>query len=547
MGQPVLLGVDSDRDILAAIQRDLTRRFAADYRIVTAETPEGAFIELDVADQVALVIAGQWLAGTTGVDFLTACHQLHPAAKRLILITYGDITAGRAAVRAMALGQLDHYLNKPWGDPELELYPTVSELLSQRLRVVVAAGSQPEAVRIVGPRWSARSHELRDLLARNNVSHGFYDVTKPEGRRLLEDAGVRAGDHPIALLFDGRVLVDPPNEALAEALGVQTRPASSSYDLAVVGGGPAGLTAAMYAASEGLSTLLLEREAVGGQAGTTSVIRNYLGFPRGISGRELTSRAVEQALAMGAEMVFVRSAVGLKAQGEDLLLTLGDGSQALSRTVVIATGVTYRRLEVPGLDELLGAGVFYGAAVTEAAALEGQQVFVIGGANSAGQAAVHLARFASHVTLLVRGPSLSASMSAYLIHEIERAININVWPSATLTGVHGHGRLEAISVRDSATGREQIESTSALFVLIGADPHSDWLADTVERDPKGFLLTGPDLNHWPLDRPPLSLETSAPGVFAAGDVRHGSVKRVASAVGEGASAIQEVHYYFASS
>jgi thioredoxin reductase (NADPH) len=547
MGQPVLLGVDSDRDILAAIQRDLTRRFAADYRIVTAETPEGAFAELDVADQVALVIAGQWLAGTTGVDFLTACHQLHPAAKRLILITYGDIAAGRAAVRAMALGQLDHYVNKPWGDPELDLYPTVSELLSQRLRVVVAAGSQPEAVRIVGPRWSARSHELRDLLARNNVSHGFYDVTKPEGRRLLEDAGVRAGDHPIALLFDGRVLVDPPNEALAEALGVQTRPASSSYDLAVVGGGPAGLTAAMYAASEGLSTLLLEREAVGGQAGTTSVIRNYLGFPRGISGRELTSRAVEQALAMGAEMVFVRSAVGLKAQGEDLLLTLGDGSQALSRTVVIATGVTYRRLEVPGLDELLGAGVFYGAAVTEAAALEGQQVFVIGGANSAGQAAVHLARFASHVTLLVRGPSLSASMSAYLIHEIERAININVWPSATLTGVHGHGRLEAISVRDSATGREQIESTSALFVLIGADPHSDWLADTVERDPKGFLLTGPDLNHWPLDRPPLSLETSAPGVFAAGDVRHGSVKRVASAVGEGASAIQEVHYYFASS
>ena len=547
MGQPVLLGVDSDRDILAAIQRDLTRRFAADYRIVTAETPEGAFIELDVADQVALVIAGQWLAGTTGVDFLTACHQLHPAAKRLILITYGDITAGRAAVRAMALGQLDHYLNKPWGDPELELYPTVSELLSQRVRAVVPAGSQPEAVSIVGPRWSARSHELRDLLARNNVSHGFYDVTKPEGRRLLKDAGVRAGDHPIALLFDGRVLVDPPNDALAEALGVQTRPASRSYDLAVVGGGPAGLTAAMYAASEGLTTLLLEREAVGGQAGSTSLIRNYLGFPRGISGRELTSRAVEQVMAMGAEMVFVRSAVGLKARGEDLLLTLGDGSQALSRTVVIATGVTYRRLEVPGLDELLGAGVFYGAAVTEAAALEGQRAFVVGGANSAGQAAVHLARFASQVTLLVRGPSLSTSMSAYLIEEIERASNISVWANAAVTGVRGDGRLEAISVWHSATGREQIEPADGLFVLIGADPHSDWLAETVERDAKGFLLTGPDLSHWPLDRPPLSQETSAPGVFAAGDVRHGSVKRVASAVGEGAAAIQETHDYLATS
>ena len=547
MAQPVLLAVDSDRDILAAIERDLTRRFAADYRIVTADSPEGAFAELNVDDQVAVVIAGQWLAGTTGVEFLNACHQLHPAAKRLILVAQGDIVAGRAAVRAMALGQLDHYLNKPWGDPEFELYPTVSELLSQRLRAAVAAGSQPEAVKIVGPRWSGRSHELRDLLARNNVSHGFYDVAKPEGRRLLEEAGVRVGDRPIALLFDGRVLVDPPNEALAEALGVQTRPASSGYDLAVVGGGPAGLTAAMYAASEGLTTLLLEREAVGGQAGTTSLIRNYLGFPRGISGRELASRAVEQALAMGAEMVFVRSAVGLEARGEDLLLTLGDGSQAVSRTVVIATGVTYRRLEVPGLDELLGAGVFYGAAVTEAAALEGQRAFVVGGANSAGQAAVHLARFASHVTLLVRGPSLSASTSAYLIHEIERASNISVWHDSTVTGVHGHGRLEAISVRDSATGREQIEPADGLFVLIGADPHSDWLADTVERDSKGFLLTDSDLSRWPLDRAPLSQETSAPGVFAAGDVRHGSVKRVASAVGEGASAIQQVHHYLATS
>jgi thioredoxin reductase (NADPH) len=547
MRHPVLLAVDRDQDILATIERDLTRRFAADYRIVTTDKPEGAFAELDVADQVALIIAGQWLAGTTGVDFLTACHQLHPAAKRLILITYGDVGAGRAAVRAMALGQLDHYLNKPWGDPELELYPTVSELLSQRVRAAVAAGSQPEAVRIVGPRWSARSHELRDLLTRNNVSHGFYDVAKPEGHRLLQEAGLRAGDHPIALLFDGRVLVDPANEAIAEALGVQTSPANSSYDLAVVGAGPAGLTAAMYAASEGLRTLLLEREAVGGQAGTTSMIRNYLGFPRGISGRELTSRAVEQAMAMGVEMVFIRSAVGLRARGEHLLLTLGDESQALSGAVVIATGVTYRRLEVPGLNELLGAGVFYGAAVTEAAALEGQRAYVVGGANSAGQAAVHLARFASQVTLLVRGPSLSTSMSAYLVDEIERASNINVWANAAVTGIHGQGRLEAVSVRDSATGRDRTEPADGLFVLIGADPHSDWLADTVERDAKGFLLTGPDLSRWPMERPPLSQETSTPGVFAAGDVRHGSVKRVASAVGEGASAIQEVHHYFATS
>lgn len=547
MGKPVLLAVDSELDILAAMERDLSRRFAADYRIVTADTPEAAFAKLDIGDQVALVIAGHSLTDTTGVDFLSTCHQLHPAAKRLLLITYGDIAVGRAGVRAMALGLLDDYLNKPWGNPELELYPVVSELLSQRARAAVAPGSQPVAVRVVAPQWSARSHELRDVLTRNSVAHSFYDIAQPEGRQLLRQAGVVPGDQPIVLLFDGRVLVDPPNEGIAEALGVQTKPSSTRYDLTVIGGGPAGLTAAMYGASEGLTTLLLEREAIGGQAGTTSMIRNYLGFSRGISGRELASRAVEQALLMGAEIVFIRSGVDLEVHSGDLLLTLADGSMARSETVVIATGVTYRRLDVPRLDELLGAGVFYGAAVTEAAALKGQQAFVVGGANSAGQAAVHLARFASHVTLLVRGPSLSASMSAYLIHEMDRASNISVRLNATVTGVHGRGRLEAISVRDSATGREQTEHADGLFVLIGAHPHSDWLADVVERDSKGFLLTDSDLARWSLDRPPLLQETSTPGVFAAGDVRHGSVKRVASAVGEGASAIQQVHRYFATS
>jgi thioredoxin reductase (NADPH) len=373
--QSVLLGVDSDRRVLAALQHDLTRRFQADYRIVTADTPEAALAELDADADVAVVIAGQWLTGTTGIDFLAACHQLHPAAKRLLLITYGDFLAGKAAVHAMALGQVDHYVNKPWGNPELELYPTVSELLSQQSRTAVVAGSQPEVVRVVGPQWSPRSHKLRDLLTRNSIPHGFYDVTKPEGRQLLERAGVAPvdqppGDHPIVLLFDGRVLIDPPNEQLAAVLGVQTRPQSSLYDLTVVGGGPAGLTAAMYAASEGLKTLMLEPEAIGGQAGTTSLIRNYLGFPRGISGRELASRAMEQALVMGAEIVFVQSAVGLEVSGSDRLLNLADGSQARSRAVVIATGVTYRRLDVPGAEDLLGAGVFYGAAVTEAAAME---------------------------------------------------------------------------------------------------------------------------------------------------------------------------------
>ena len=540
-----MLVVDNERDIITDIRRDLNRRFAADYRIVTADATDVALAELDANDQVAVVIAGQWLTETTGVEFLSACHQLYPAAKRLLLVSYGDYVGGTAAVRAIALGQLDQVLNKPWGDPELELYPAVAMLLSERRRTVVAAGSQPEVVRLVGPQWAARSHQLRDLLSRNNIVHGFYDVATQEGRQLIERAGVAPGDHPVALLFDGRVLVDPQPELLAEALGIQTRPARSShYDLVVVGGGPAGLTAAMYAASEGLATVLLEREAVGGQAGTTSLIRNYLGFPRGISGRELASRAVEQALVMGAELVFTRSVVGLEADREDRLVTFADGNQTFSRTVVIATGVTYRRLDVPGIDELLGAGVFYGAAVTEATAMEGQRAFVVGGANSAGQAAVHLARFASHVTLLVRGPTLSQRMSAYLINELERSPNISVQLNTAVTGVDGQGRLETIQVRDS-TGREHTELADGLFVLIGAHPHSDWLAGSVERDPQGFLLTGSDLLDWPLDRPPLPQETSTPGVFAAGDVRHGSVKRVASAVGEGASAIQQVHHYLA--
>jgi thioredoxin reductase (NADPH) len=544
MAQEVLLVVDNDGDIRDAMERDLQRRFATDYRIITAESPGEALAKLDTGDEVAVALAGQWLTDTTGVAFLGECHRLYPSAKRLLLITYGDFDAGQAALRAMALGQLDHYVNKPWGNPEVELYTTVTELLSQRRRAVVVAGSQPEVVRIVGPRWSVRSHQLRDLLTRNSIPHGFYDVTKTEGRQLLEKAGVASADQPVVLLFDGRVLIDPPNERIAEVLGVQTRPRSTLYDLTVVGAGPAGLTAGMYAASEGLSTLILEREAIGGQAGTTSLIRNYLGFPRGISGRELASQAMEQALVMGAEIVFVQSAVRLAGSGWKRVLSLTDGSQAVSRAVVIATGATYRRLDVPGAEDLLGAGVFYGAAVTEAAAMEGQRAFVVGGANSAGQAAVHLARSASQVTLLVRGTSLSERMSAYLINELERASNINVRLNTTVTGAYGHGRLEALSVRDLVTGQEHTYPAAGLFVLIGADPHSDWLADTLEHDSQAFLLTGPDLVNWSLNRPPLPQETSIPGVFAAGDVRHGSLKRVALAVGEGASAIQQVHRYF---
>jgi thioredoxin reductase (NADPH) len=448
----------------------------------------------------------------------------------------------------MALGQLDHWLNTPWGSPELRLYPAVGELLSQWAKATVSAGSQPQWVRVIGPRWSARSHELRDLLGRNNIPHGFYDADGEDGRRLIAQAGLAPGGPPVVVLLDGRVLVDPPNEGLAQALGAQTRPAPGRYDVAVVSAGPAGLAAATYAASEGLRTLLLEREAIGGQAGTTSLIRNYLGFPRGISGAELAARATEQAVIFGAELVYTQPATGLQASGADRVLTLADGSQAVSRTVVIATGVSYRRLPVPGLDALLGAGVFYGAAVTEAQAMQGQSVFVVGGANSTGQAAVHLARHAEQVTLLHRGDSLASGMSAYLVQELERAGNVTVRLRTEVTEVQGAGRLEALTLRDNTTGAVETLPAAALFILIGAEPHTDWLS-TVQRDERGFLLTGRDLlregrppQAWLLDRPPLLLETSLPGVFAAGDVRHGSVKRVASAVGEGATAVQLVHH-----
>jgi thioredoxin reductase (NADPH) len=449
----------------------------------------------------------------------------------------------------MALGQLDHWLLAPVGPPELQLYPAVSELLGQWAAATASAGLPAERVRVVGPRWSAGSHELRDLMSRNNIGHRFYDSAEEEGRRLLAQAGIDPGEQTVVLMPDGQVLVDPSPQRFAQAFGVPTEPAGGSYDLAVVGAGPAGLTAATYAASEGLRTLLLERLATGGQAGTTSLIRNYLGFPRGISGQELAWRASQQAIMFGAELV-AQPATGLSASAADRVLTLATGSQAACRAVVLATGVSYRRLPIPGLDELIGAGVFYGAAVTEAQAMAGQRVAVVGGANSAGQAAVHLARYAEHVTVLLRGRRLADGMSAYLIGGLERASNVTVRPQTQVTAVHGTGRLEALTIHDSATGTAETLPTAAVFILIGAEPHTGWLAGAVERDNRGFVITGRDLLRdrkpspaWPLDRPPMHLETSLPGVFAAGDIRHGSIKRVASAVGEGATAVQLVGQY----
>jgi thioredoxin reductase (NADPH) len=555
VAQPALVIVDADRDVLAALAQALMRRFGADYRVISADTPATGLAALDrlerAGEPVALVAADQRLPGMAGVDFLSRAGERHPDAKRVVLIGYGDVTANIAGVRAMGLGRADSWLNVPCGPPELWLYPMVSDLLSQWTRSTAHAGPMPQWVRLVAPRSSRRSHELRDLLGRNNIIYGFHDSVSPEGRRLLAEAGLDRADRPVLLLVDGRVLVDPSDTQLAASMGIPTRPGSGRYDIVVIGAGPAGLAAASYTASEGLHTLLVERVAPGGQAGTTSSIRNYLGFPRGISGGELAWLATEQALMFGVDLI-AQKAVRLSVTGDERVLTLADGSRAVSAMVVLATGVHYRRLPTPGLDELLGAGVFYGAAVTEATALAGRRVVVVGGANSAGQAALHLARHAERVTMLVRGSSLAASMSAYLHEELCRTDNVTVRLHTELAGVHGAGRLDAITVRDNRTGNTERLPTAAVFLLIGAEPCTDWLAGTVRRDERGFLLTGRDLlragrpaEDWPLDRPPMHLETSLPGVFAAGDVRHGSVKRVASAVGEGATAVQFVHQYLA--
>jgi thioredoxin reductase (NADPH) len=405
-------------------------------------------------------------------------------------------------------------------------------------------------MRVVGEEWSARSHEIRDLLNRNVISFGFYPASARPGKALLEQAGAAAATLPVVIMFDGRVLENPSNTQLAEAIGMQTSPGTGLYDVAVIGAGPAGLAAAVYGASEGLSTVVLEPEAIGGQAGTSSRIRNYLGFPTGVSGEDLAVRAYTQAWNFGAEYVYGNPATGLRVKGPERVVTVADGSEVRSRAVIIATGVSYRRLGIPSLDALTGVGVFYGAAASEAQAMKDREVFVVGGANSAGQAAVHLARYAAKVTMLIRGQSLADSMSEYLAKEITSTPNIAVRPGAIVTGGAGTGRLESLTLQNQASGVTEAVPAAALFVLIGAEPRTQWLPDDIRRDRWGFVVTGTDLmaggrppDSWPLQRPPMLLESSLPGVFAVGDVRCGSVKRVASAVGEGSVAIRLIHDY----
>ena len=544
--RPAIVAVDDEPAVLAAVARDLRRGFGERFRIVRAGAGDealGVFRELVArGDQVALLVADQRMPGMSGTEFLVEARKLVPGARRVLLTAYADTDAAIQAINEVAL---DHYLLKPWDPPEQQLFPVVDDLLT-----TWEAGAAVESggMRLVGHRFSRDSHELRDFLARNRVPARWLDVERDgEARELLAVAGVDDGGLPVALLEDGSVLERPTVLELAERLGVAAQPSAEHYDLVIVGGGPAGLAAAVYGASEGLRTVMVEREAPGGQAGMSSRIENYLGFPTGLSGSDLARRATDQARRLGAELLTVQDARALRVEGAGRFVELTGGGTLSANTVLIASGVAYRKLDAPGFDELTGAGIYYGAALTEARACKDQHVVVIGGANSAGQAAVYFAGWAGKVTMLVRGAGLESSMSQYLIEQIAALENIEVRTRSQAVAAQGEdGRLRTLTIRDGE-GAERDEEVDACFVFIGAAPRTDWLADVVARDERGFILAGADAQAagWPLRRDPYLLESSVPGVFVAGDVRARSIKRVASAVGEGSMAVSLIHEYLA--
>jgi thioredoxin reductase (NADPH) len=540
-----ILVVDDEPAVLAAVARDLRRAFGERYRIVRATSGQEA---LDVlrelvrrGEQVALMVADQRMPGLSGTDFLVRAREIVPSAKRVLLTAYADT---QAAIQAINEVSLDYYLLKPWDPPEEQLFPVVEDLLTSW---EAGAALESGGVRVIGHRFSRASHDLRDFLARNRVPGRWLDVERDgEARQLLTVAGVEDGGLPVALLEDGSVLERPTVLELAERLGVVGQPAAEHYDLVIVGGGPAGLAAAVYGASEGLKTIMVEREAPGGQAGQSSRIENYLGFPAGLSGSDLARRATDQARRLGAELLTLQDAAGLRVEGSGRIVELSGGGSLSASSVLVASGVSYRQLEAPGFAELTGQGVYYGAAPTEARSCAEQRVAVIGGANSAGQAAVYFSSYATQVTMLVRGDSLAKSMSHYLIEQIEALPNIEVRVGSETVAAEGDGRLRALRIC-SADGEETVEEFDACFVFIGAAPRTEWLAGVVARDERGFILAGLDAKGegWPLARDPFPLETSVPGVLVAGDVRARSIKRVASAVGEGSMAVSLIHQYLA--
>jgi thioredoxin reductase (NADPH) len=548
--KPVLLTVDDDHAVSVALTRDLRRHYAEQFRVVRAESGGQALDilrELRLAeDDVAVILADHRMPGMTGVEFLERSLELYPTAKRVLLTAYADMDA---ALRAINIVGLDYYLLKPWHPPDEKLYPVLDELIEDWLN-----DYKPpfEGVRLIAHRWSARSHEIKDLLARNHVPFQWLDVeTSDEARELLAASQVAPTPEglPVVVTASGAVLQAPSNADLAAQIGLQTHAELPFYDLVVVGGGPAGLAAAVYGASEGLRTVLVERQAPGGQAGQSSRIENYLGFPSGVSGSELARRATRQARRFGAEIITVQDACRLEARGKARIVRLGDGAELTAHCVLIATGVDYRRLPAAGIESLTGRGVYYGAAISEAQSVSGHDVYVVGGANSAGQAAVYFSRYARQVTLLARADRLEKSMSHYLVAQIREISNIHVELNSEVVAACGDEHLEALSIADRVSQFEKQVSAEFLFVFIGAYPHTNWLGDAIARDEHGFILSGSELlldgasPRWVLEREPLLLETSLPGVFVAGDVRKSSMKRVASAVGEGAMAVYLVHQY----
>jgi thioredoxin reductase (NADPH) len=549
MAKPVLFAVDDDAEVLRAIERDLRRKYGEKFRILRATSGASALETMEQlkqrGDAVALLLVDQRMPQMTGVELLEKAAHLYPGAKKVLLTAYADTDA---AIRAINTARVDYYLLKPWDPPEESLYPVLDDLLGDWL-----ASFRPpfEGIRVVGHRWSPASFDVRDFLARHQIPYQWLDVeTSEEAAKLLSrvDGTPRL---PVVFFPDGTSLPEPPRAELAERIGLKTRAETNFYDLVIVGGGPAGLAAAVYGASEGLRTLMIERDAPGGQAGTSSRIENYLGFPSGLSGADLARRAVTQASRFGVEILTPQEATGVRLADSYRIIRLADGGEVSCHALLVATGVSYRKLDVPGIDQLTGAGVYYGAAMTEAISCRDENVFIVGGANSAGQAAMYFARYARRVVMLVRGGSLNKGMSQYLVDQIEKTPAIEVRLHASVAAVHGEESLQGIDVRDAGTGAVETFPASALFIFIGAQPRTDWLEGVVQRDDRGFILSGPQLIReggrrpagWPLDRDPFLLETSVPGIFVAGDVRHGSIKRVASGVGEGSIAVSFIHEY----
>ena len=552
MAKPVLMTVDDDAEVLRAVERDLRKRYAERYRVLRADSGASALQALHGLkkrnEAVGLLLADQRMPEMNGVEFISKAIELYPEARRVLLTAYADTDA---AIQAINQARIHHYLLKPWDPPEQQLYPVLDDLLEDWQATFRPAF---DGVRVLGHRWSPRSYTVRDFLARQQVPYHWLDVetaaNSAETRAAIEIVGGEAAKLPAVLFADGTFLSDPSTGEIAERLGLRTRAETSFYDLLIVGGGPAGLAAAVYGASEGLKTVMIEREAPGGQAGMSSRIENYLGFPSGLSGADLARRAVAQAKRFGVEILAPQEATKLRVEAGTKFVTLTDGTEIGAKAVLIATGVSYRKLDVPGIERVQGAGVYYGAATTEGVSCKGEDIYIVGGANSAGQAAVFFAQHARRVVMLVRGNSLAAGMSQYLVEQIQQTSNIAVELNSQVVEVFGEEHLEAIRIYCATSKETNKVAANSLFIFIGAMPGTEWLAGVLEREEKGFLLSGPDLMRdgkppkgWPLERDPWLLEASVPGIFLAGDVRYRSVKRVASGVGEGANAVQFVHQY----